>query len=137
MGNFLWVNHSNLVDSLKGFRSLWRLNLGWISLKNFSAPSGETIRRVQRILEVQVWYEPPAGGSGGGGEKNRCFLFVRHVFERRDCANDFAMKAFEYEHSFDALIREGWYCCAPTLNLFSTLLGGATTECLRRKCGRI
>jgi len=48
----------------------------------------------------------PAAGVAKNVEYFVCLsvcLFVRHAFERRDCAPDFAMKALEYRNDFDAV----------------------------------
>ena len=58
------------------------------------------------MLEV-LYHHAKFGGArispAAGAAKNVEFLSVRHAFERRDCAPDFAMKAWEYRNDFDTV----------------------------------
>jgi len=50
-----------------------------------------------------VWFVFFAG-AGGGGAKSSIFVFLSvTLLNGRGCANDFAIKAFEYGNAFDTV----------------------------------
>jgi len=67
----------------------------------------------------------------GGDEKVPCFCFCLFftLFNGRDCANNFAIEAFERGNAFDIIGLENVCGCAAAFSFVSTPLGGATTEC--------
>jgi len=86
---------------------------GRVSPKFSEPPSGETMHRTPKVLEVQerardplsqcqVWWGSDFIRRRRGGGKNVEF-FCLSVCLFRVCAPDFAMKALEYKNDFDAV----------------------------------
>ena len=112
------------TDLLKGYRVMRVLSRGLVFPKFSAPPSGETMRRTPKVLEVQlqerlspcqVWWG--SDFTAAGAAKNVEFFVcvsVRHAFERQSSCVRFRHEgAIQYRIDFDALDRERFVVVHP------------------------